>query len=226
MMFGLYLCLLLLLLLSRKIESSKLIVGPAPLCFYFDKSRDVPVTFTYSFPEGLSKVNLVDFYMYYGDKINEELIVMKKVLSANGKIDYETDNDGYYYYCLSKADISKMPHMHHNATHISTNNDEMVVVDLEVMFGRTMAHEAHALKKDAKRLDLVNMNVRVLNDMIELALIEADYQKDKEVEHHDATVDMNQSMVWWPVIQIGVLVILAFFQVQHLQFFFKSTKLI
>lgn len=223
-MLGLYVFIMVLLFLEIA-ESSKLIVGSAPQCFYFDKSRDVPVTFTYSFPEAINK-NFVDFIMYYGDKINEELLVMKKVLSTNGKIDYETDNDGYYYYCLSKADVSKIPHMHisHNATTIA--NDEMVVVDFEVMFGRTMAHEAHALKKDAKHLDLVNMNVRVLNDMIELALIEADYQKDKEIEHHDATVDMNQSMVWWPVIQIGVLILLAVFQVQHLQFFFKSTKLI
>jgi len=59
-----------------------------------------------------------------------------------------------------------------------------------------------------------------------MTLNEADYQKHKEVDHHAETESMNVATLWWPMLQIGILVITAVCQVQHLKGFFKANKFI
>ena len=69
---------------------------------------------------------------------------------------------------------------------------------------------------------MVNRNLRVLNDMIDLTMTEADYQKEREMEHHSNTLAMNSAAVWWPLCQILMLIAIGFLQMQHLKDFFKK----
>ena len=74
--------------------------------------------------------------------------------------------------------------------------------------------------------DPMIMEVHKLNDMITLALNEAAYQKNKEMSYHAETERINNSLVWWPMLQILILLVAGFFQVDLLKRFFKSNKLI
>jgi hypothetical protein len=46
------------------------------------------------------------------------------------------------------------------------------------------------------------------------------------MEYHDETEAMNAATLWWPIAQIGILIIVGVFQVKHLKTFFKTNKLI
>eukprot|EP01035_Chromulina_nebulosa_P017177 gene17177-22693_t len=59
-----------------------------------------------------------------------------------------------------------------------------------------------------------------------MTINEADYQKHKEVEYHTQTEAMNKAVLWWPIFQIGILVLTGIIQVQNLKLFFKNNKLI
>ena len=72
----------------------------------------------------------------------------------------------------------------------------------------------------------LNMEVHKLNDMMSMTLDEADFQKHKEVDFHKETEKMDNAALWWPLLQIGILVCTGIFQVQHLKRFFKQHKLI
>ena len=81
------------------------------------------------------------------------------------------------------------------------------------------------LSKD-QNYDGLNMEVHKLNDMMSMTLDEADFQKHKEVDFHKETEKMDNAALWWPMVQIGILVLTGIFQVQHLKRFFKTHKLI
>lgn len=43
----------------------------------------------------------------------------------------------------------------------------------------------------------------------------ADYQKHKEVDYHEETEGMNTAALWWPMLQIAILVLTGVFQVSR-----------
>ena len=48
----------------------------------------------------------------------------------------------------------------------------------------------------------------------------------KEVVFHEETENINLETIWWPIIQIAILLAAGYVQVLHLKNFFKSRKLI
>ena len=209
-------------------------------CFSIDQPRDTPVSFHH---EILDHDDVVDFTLYYGKSAVKELsIVSKELRGASGVTDYMTDNDGEYTICLQKhtststgsssssggssgssdkngdKDSDKKTEKTKAAASLPTR------LKLKINYGFSDAHYSTLLQD--QNFDAVNMEVRKLNDMMDLAINEADYQKHKEVEYHAETESMNAAALWWPVCQIGILIVIGVFQVQHLKHFFKTNKLI
>ena len=54
----------------------------------------------------------------------------------------------------------------------------------------------------------------------------SDEQKNMESDFHSQSEDMNRATMWWPVVQIGVIVMTATGWVTGVVGFFKKTKLI
>ena len=54
-----------------------------------------------------------------------------------------------------------------------------------------------------------------MNDELAEILNEADYMKEKEVRFHRKAERINVAAVWWPVLQIGILVLTAVLQVHE-----------
>lgn len=92
----------------------------------------------------------------------------------------------------------------------------------------TYGYDADYYERIAKQEDYepVNMEVHRLNDATQLALNEAAFQKKREVDYHAETERINNSLVWWPMLQILILLVAGFFQVDLLKRFFKTNKLI
>ena len=80
------------------------------------------------------------------------------------------------------------------------------------------SHEFHAQ-------DRLQVEVVKLNDELAEILNEADYMKEKEVRFHRKAERINVAAVWWPVLQIGILVLTAVLQVQSLKNYFQAKNL-
>jgi p24 family protein alpha len=175
-------------------------------CFQIEQSRDTPIVFAYEILDAGHKVN---FNLYYGNTPSTDLQILHKVFGeAVGHVDYVTDVNGFYTYCVSQ----------------STPMDHATRFKITVNYGYDTDYYEKISKE--QNYDAVNLEVRKLNDLMAFTLNEADYQKHKEVIYHSQTERMNSDALWWPILQITILVIIGIFQVQHLKIFFKANKLI
>ena len=193
-LFGAYSC-----------KSMTLMVSDKPKCFQLDKARDIPLKFLY---EAVDAINPFAFTLYYGNEARKDMEIMnKQLVERKGEIKYTTDNDGSYTFCVVQ-------------THMRSS-DTPARLKIMVYFGYDVVHEWSASSKE-EHYDVVNRNLRVLNDMIDLTMTEADYQKELEIEHHNDTLAMNSAAVWWPLCQILMLVGIGCLQMQHLKGFFQK----
>lgn len=200
-------------------------------CFTVEQPRDTPIVFAY---EILDSGHEVEFNLYYGALAVQDLHISHKTLSDPvGHVDFTADNDGYYSICVEQSKTLK--------------TDHPTRLKLSINYGYDNEYYEKLLKEH--NFDAVNMEVHKLNDMMTMTLNEADFQKHKEVDYHSETEKMDNATLWWPMLQIGILVMTGIFQVrfltnisptllyfihcwfcvlkvQHLKSFFKSNKLI
>lgn len=181
----------------------------SPKCFNLEQPRDTPLVINY---EILDAGHSIGFDLYYGDSATQSLQILHKVFSEPvGHVEYTTDNSGLYSFCLQQ---------------VQQQEDEKhpTRFKLNIYFGYDADYYDQMSKE--QKYDTVNMETHKLNDMLTMSINEADYQKHKEVDYHIQTERVNSAALWWPMIQIGILVITGIFQVQHLKSFFKQNKLI
>lgn len=151
----------------------------------------------------------VELSLHYGILGSEDLLIQaQEVTSELAHIDYTTDNDGYYCVCLKSLEKNKRASRVHLFMNYGYDSD----------YYRILAEEQH--------FDDINLDVHILNDQMNLILREADYQKHKEVDFHTKTEEMDSSSIWWPIIQVTILVVTAILQAHYMKAFFKSNKLI
>jgi len=67
--------------------------------------------------------------------------------------------------------------------------------------------------------------VRLKNEM-SVILREADFAKEREMVFHGQSISMNAASMWWPIIQLSVLLLTGFTQAMHMIGFFKSRHII
>ena len=179
-----------------------MMLSKEPKCFQIDKARDIPLNFVY---EALDVGNPFDFALYYGAGSDSSMQIMaKSLVERKGEVKYVTDNDGLYTYCMSQSHMK--------------DSDPPARLKMIVHYGYDIVHDQAA---SAKGYDVVNRNLQVLNDMIDLIMTEADYQKTRELDHHEDTLAMNSSAVWWPVCQILMLIGIGIGQMRHLKGYFS-----
>ncbi|KAG5178903.1 emp24/gp25L/p24 family/GOLD-domain-containing protein [Tribonema minus] len=97
-------------------------------------------------------------------------------------------------------------------------------VELEISLGQD--DEYYEQQAEKNNLDAVQVQLERLSDRVIAILNEADYMKEKEVDFHKTSVQMNYTALWWPMVQMTILVVAGIFQVQYLKSFFKKRKLI
>jgi len=205
-------------------------------CFSLEQPRNTPVVFNY---EILDTDEVVMFDLYYGTKEDREAVIFHKTLrDASGHIDFVTDNEGYYLLCVQQASPRPSTDKHHKKKDDSEEASaaaakksllaEVIRHPTRFRLAINYGYDSEYYEKLGKKenFDTVNLDLRRLNDMLDMTLNEADYQKHKEVDYHSETESMNVATLWWPMLQIGILVITGICQVQHLKGFFKTNKLI
>jgi len=72
----------------------------------------------------------------------------------------------------------------------------------------------------------VEAKLRLLADSMSTILSESDYAKDLEISFHAASLSMNAESAWWPLIRIGVMVLVGVVQAIGVRKFFQKKKLV
>jgi len=97
-------------------------------------------------------------------------------------------------------------------------------VGLSISFGQADQYYAE-LAKEA-HIDALEATIMKLNAQMGQILNEADYMKDKEVLFHQQCERMNAAARWWPILQVGILLITGAMWANHLKAFFQKRRLV
>jgi emp24/gp25L/p24 family/GOLD len=65
-----------------------------------------------------------------------------------------------------------------------------------------------------------------ISGAMEHVLREADANKDQDALFHEQTMAMHSATTFWPIVQVGVLLMTGFTQASHIVRFFKSRRII
>jgi hypothetical protein len=190
----LYMVVLIFVSLFSLCEGSYFLVSSERKCFTIEQPRGTPVVFTY---QVLDESQEIEFSTYYGALALPDLQIEKTVIKdKEGHQVLVTDNDGYYSVCMSQVSQAEL-----------VREQYPVRVKLLVTYG----HDSEYYQKlaEEEKFDAINLEVHKLNDMMQMTLNEADYQKHKEVEYHEQTEQMDTATLWWPVVQVGNFMRLA-----------------
>jgi len=74
---------------------------------------------------------------------------------------------------------------------------------------------------------LTHMEVEMKHLIVSMKniLSEADFGKDREMAFHEKTLSMHAASLWWPIVQISVLLLTGFTQVNHMVRFFQRRRI-
>ena len=195
-------------MLIQRCDALYFLVAKERKCFNIEQPRDTPVVFLYELMDPTSELSLS---LYYGLEALPDMKIKEIVVSKTEQkhLDFVADNDGYYCICFQQKNGSL-----HNLSRLKL----IINYGYDSEYYEKLSNEQH--------FDQINMEVHRLNDQMTMILNEADFQKHKEIQYHLDTEKMNSAALWWPMMQIGILVATGVFQVQNLKRFFKSNKLI
>ncbi|CAN0081869.1 unnamed protein product, partial [Hapterophycus canaliculatus] len=81
------------------------------------------------------------------------------------------------------------------------------------------------VKKEFKLEDAQVSMVQLKNEAQQM-LREADLAEDAESGYHRLLLQLKREVLWWPISQVVILMVMGFYQVRHLKSFFKSKRLV
>jgi hypothetical protein len=90
------------------------------------------------------------------------------------------------------------------------------------------AHEEETADQTSvdKHLTHMEMEMKHLMNSMKDIIAEADFSKDRETHFHHQTLSMHAASMWWPIVQLCVLLLTGFTQANHVVRFLKSKRLI
>jgi hypothetical protein len=96
--------------------------------------------------------------------------------------------------------------------------------DLRLDVGEMGVDYVEVARKE--HLTELEVEVRRLNDKVKDIVREQGYQRDREVSFRNTSESTNARVMWWSVLQIGVMAASTFFSAFTLQRFFQTKKIV
>jgi emp24/gp25L/p24 family/GOLD len=75
-------------------------------------------------------------------------------------------------------------------------------------------------------LSHMEVELQRMRTAMRAVLSEADFAKDRDSLYHQEARDLDQATIFWPIVQVCVLVMTGVAQVSHIVNFFKSRRII
>lgn len=186
------------------------------------KMRDISITVTQK--EGLSGALSSRQRKRYGeDKVTGQGRVREELTRREGTIEFLTGNeDGTVEICVQSivANRNSPSRVALNVTmsSVAKESSEDEASSKQRQSGDSgMDHEA--AKAQMSRLE---RDMQTLSNRVRAILNNADFNKDQEVAFHDQSVAMHSAAMYWPIIQLIVIVVTGFTQANHIIRYMKT----
>ena len=141
-----------------------------------------------------------------------------------GRFAFHASSPGEHRICL-KGDSTGDPEPSRFTLEILTGAQVQCVVFPTFTYRSMQALDVQAVaKKD--HLDNATATAKVLQARVKDMLVEMEYQKEREEAMRNTSEHVNARVMWWSIGEILVLILSAVWQMQHLQEFFRSKKLV
>jgi hypothetical protein len=173
-------------------------------CFLVEQPLDTQLTIKYELPAN-EKTEDKRVKVTLTDRRTKTQIFSRVVSDHKSELSMATGSEAAHDLCLKPQSPGK------------------VRVNLEIERGHGQKYYAEMASEN--KMDRLQVEVVKLNDELAEILNEADYMKEKEVRFHRKAERLNVAAVWWPVLQIGILVLTAVLQVQSLKNYFQAKNL-
>lgn len=187
------------------------------------KIRDMSITVTQK--AGLQGALTSRQRRRYGeDKVTGQGRVREELTQRQGTIEFLTgEDDGTVDICVqsivanrnSPSRISLQVTMASAAK--ESSEDETSKDTAAAAAGSTLDHDV--AKQEMSRLE---RDVQTLSNRVRAILNNADFNKDQEVAFHDQSVAMHSAAMYWPIIQLIVIILTGFTQANHIVRYMKT----
>ncbi len=183
------------------------------------KMRDISITVTQK--AGLSGALSSRQRKRYGeDKVTGQGRVREELTRREGTIEFLTgEEDGTVDICVQSivANRNSPSRIALNVAMSSVDESSADESSSKQSGGGGMDHEA--AKAQMSRLE---RDMQTLSNRVRAILNNADFNKDQEVAFYDQSVAMNSAAMYWPIIQLVVIIVTGFTQANHIVRYMKT----
>jgi hypothetical protein len=145
---------------------------------------------------------------------------MEKLSDVRGNVTHIMELDGVANVCLS---------WRHQVRH---EKSEVHRLGLSILLDSSTATRNAIRRANAPALDVnhhlshMETELKRLQMGMQTVLSEADYAKDRDAVYHQEARALDEATIFWPVVQVCVLIMTGVAQVTHIVNFFKSRRII
>ncbi|GLD92582.1 hypothetical protein PINS_up001141 [Pythium insidiosum] len=183
-------------------------------CFLADVPAQTTFHAEYESPDTSDTLRtVVAVYAPSGDPAKPNKLMKKEVTTSKGAVPYTSTQNGEHWVCVSLD----------SAEYAMPQGTKMRFV-LRIAMGPSKKEYQDLARKG--HMDDLQLEVLKLRDRVSAIQRNQDYIKTKRQLLQTRIESNNSKAMWVSIVQIGMLLITAFFQVQHLRQFFHKKKLV
>lgn len=185
------------------------------------KIRDMSITVTQK--AGLQGALTSRQRRRYGeDKVSGQGRVREELTQRQGTIEFLTgEDDGTVDICVQSIVANR-------------NSPSRIAIQVTMASAAKESSEDETSSKDAaggtsldhdvakQEMSRLERDLQTLSNRVRAILNNADFNKDQEVAFHDQSVAMHSAAMYWPIIQLLVIILTGFTQANHIVRYMKT----
>jgi hypothetical protein len=177
-------------------------------CFTEELPNDYDVTAMYEAKPGYSQLIDIRVTDHMGSQLLEKTAIDK------GQINFKTTIPGDHHICFYNRLVPGVRY----------RDDMQREIKFELLAGQESVDYAQVARK--QHLKPVEINLRIMEDAVKQIHMEYHYFKAREAEMRTTNESNNSRAMWITILNMGIFLGFASWQVLHLKKFFISKKLI
>jgi emp24/gp25L/p24 family/GOLD len=155
--------------------------------------------------------------------------ITQTIKTKTGQIEHTFEVDGTAIICLTThpanivaADLKAS----HLRLAIHVERKEIADLLLQLENDNTTVIVNMDEKKTAKHLSRMEMELHRIQLSLKTILKEADFAKERDALAHKQVMSVHSASMFWPIVQVCVLIMTGFTQASHIVHFFKTRRII
>jgi len=184
------------------------------------KMRDMSITVTQK--AGLAGALSSRQRKRYGDeKVTGQGRIREDLVKREGTIEFLTgEEDGTVDICVQSIIANRNAPSRISLSVLMEADDSEV--DEEESGKEDQASDRLGHDEVKTQMSRLERDLQTLNNRVRAILNNADFNKDQEVAFHDQSVSMHSASMYWPIIQVLVIVITGITQAHHIITYMRS----